>query len=62
MKEKTKIRCLDCMWVDQFYPRADELTQGLVLGCKKLNWECYTKDLAPSCDGVFFRQKDKQGN
>lgn len=47
-------RCTDCMWVDRFNPRPDEIARGLTLGCKKPNWEGYTKDDEPACDGVFF--------
>lgn len=49
--------CKNCCWVDEFSPRKDEEDRGLTLGCKKPNWEGYTKNGAPACGGVFFFPK-----
>jgi len=52
-----KPRCINCVWVDKFSPRNDELERGLILGCTYSNWEGYTKDDEPMCGGQFFYPK-----
>lgn len=49
-----KPRCANCVWVDKFSPRKDELERGLILGCKKPDFEGYTRDDKPACGGSFF--------
>ena len=46
--------CTNCMWVQEFIPRPDEVERGLTLGCNKPGWEGYTSNEKSSCDGVFF--------
>ncbi len=59
-----KKRCSDCVCVDKFKPRPDEIERGLLMGCKKPGWEGYTHDDNPACGGVFFvpaaPEKDKE--
>ncbi len=50
--------CADCVWVDKFDPRQDEIERGLSLGCTYPNWEGYTKDDEPICGGAFFCGKE----
>ena len=48
--------CPQCVWVDRFRPRPDEVERGHVLGCRKPGWEGYTSPTHMACGGVFFRR------
>lgn len=56
-RDKQEIRCENCIWVDRFKPRPDEIVRGFFMGCKKPGWEGYTYNDAPTCGGVFFKKK-----
>lgn len=46
--------CVDCVWVERFRPRQDEVDRGHFLGCRYPNYEGYTSYDHMACDGVFF--------
>lgn len=48
--------CRDCIFVDEFDPRPDEIERGLLLGCKYTNYEGYIKDEKDICP--FFHAKN----
>ena len=37
-------KCSNCVHVDKFRPRKDEIERGLFIGCKYPGFEGYTKD------------------
>lgn len=50
--------CMNCIHVDIFKPRKDEIEKGHLLGCKKDGWEGYTTNEKPACSGIFFIKKE----
>ena len=58
---KEKVKCEDCIWVDIFTPRQDEIERGQTMGCTKPDWEGYTRNDKPDCGGVFFSPKKQIG-
>lgn len=55
-----KVKCNDCVWVEKFKPREDEIKRNLLMGCTRKNFEGYTHENNPACGGVFFVKKESK--
>jgi len=58
--EKLHCRCEDCLWVDIFTPRQDEIEAGHTLGCKYPGWEEYIHSESAERRPFFTNKKSDE--